>query len=382
MLSGKTIVFTGTLTMKRADATAQAVAAGATVGGSVTAKTNILVAGPGAGAKMEEAKAKGIEVWTEAEFQAALAGGGGGGGGGAAAVAGTKKSAPSSSAPAEEQPPAKKAKGKAKAEPPLPPASPAAKQPTASPAATPGGTRILRPDRNVPNAANYAVYNDYDVKLMQTNLGENNNKFYIIQVLEGQGGFFCWTRWGRLGEVGQSKLDPCGGDADSAIKEFGKKFKEKTKNAWEARASFVKHDGKYQERDARALQPRSAPQRRTPRPPQCPRHSPCARATCRAPLPRRGSWWMSKTATTTVATRTRRSVSSRPRRSRRGRRYSRRSRRSLRLIKRGRRPARARSSSSPRRRLHSLHTLHTLCVARVACRVRSPRSSTRSSPPS
>mmetsp|Transcript_39679 Transcript_39679/g.105707 ORF Transcript_39679/g.105707 Transcript_39679/m.105707 type:complete len:610 (+) Transcript_39679:67-1896(+) len=75
-LQGKIVVFTGTLTMKRADATAKAKAAGATVTGSVSAKTNIVVAGPGAGGKLDEAKAKGVEVWTEEEFIAVVDGGG------------------------------------------------------------------------------------------------------------------------------------------------------------------------------------------------------------------------------------------------------------------------------------------------------------------
>jgi len=46
-LSGKVIVFSGTLSMKRADAKKQAEAAGATVGSGVTGKTSILVAASG-----------------------------------------------------------------------------------------------------------------------------------------------------------------------------------------------------------------------------------------------------------------------------------------------------------------------------------------------
>ena len=52
------------------------------------------------------------------------------------------------------------------------------------------------------------VYQDYDVKLMFTDIGSSaigNNKFYIIQVLEGRGSFWSWNRWGRLGENGQNK---------------------------------------------------------------------------------------------------------------------------------------------------------------------------------
>ena len=71
-LDGKLICFTGTLSMVRKNATARAQAAGASVGGSITSKTDILIAGPGAGAKEAAAKAKGVVVWTEAEFVAAL----------------------------------------------------------------------------------------------------------------------------------------------------------------------------------------------------------------------------------------------------------------------------------------------------------------------
>ena len=45
-LKGKTLVFTGAMQMKRAECTAMATAAGATVTGSVSGKTNIVVAGP------------------------------------------------------------------------------------------------------------------------------------------------------------------------------------------------------------------------------------------------------------------------------------------------------------------------------------------------
>ena len=71
-LEGKVIVFTGKLTMNRKEATSLAEAAGATVGGSVTAKTTLIVAGPGAGSKVAKAKANGVEIWDEATFEAAL----------------------------------------------------------------------------------------------------------------------------------------------------------------------------------------------------------------------------------------------------------------------------------------------------------------------
>ena len=43
-------------------------------------------------------------------------------------------------------------------------------------------------------AADSVRWQDYDVKLNQTNIGNNNNKFYIIQVLRQGGRFFAWNR--------------------------------------------------------------------------------------------------------------------------------------------------------------------------------------------
>ncbi len=74
-VAGKTVVFTGTLEkMTRAEAKARAESLGAKVAGSVSSRTDLLVAGPGAGSKAKEAERLGVRMIDEDAWIALIGG--------------------------------------------------------------------------------------------------------------------------------------------------------------------------------------------------------------------------------------------------------------------------------------------------------------------
>ncbi|KAL8737665.1 MAG: hypothetical protein Q9181_001455 [Wetmoreana brouardii] len=119
------------------------------------------------------------------------------------------------------------------------------------------GQKAISRDIDVPidegfdESVNAQVYVDddgiiYDASLNQTNIGGNNNKFYRLQLLHDENGeqWFVHTRWGRVGEFGQVKTMSHGSTFASALKEFDKKFKDKSGHKWEDRSEPAKK-GKY-----------------------------------------------------------------------------------------------------------------------------------------
>ncbi|KAH8733918.1 poly polymerase catalytic domain-containing protein [Ilyonectria robusta] len=136
----------------------------------------------------------------------------------------------------------------------------------------------------------YQVYVDpssgliYDASLNQSNSSNNNNKFYRIQVLEEPKSktFKAWTRWGRVGEPGTGVALGNGTLAD-AIKNFEKKFKDKSGLPWDMRGGDPK-PGKYafversynpdddddeDEDDAKAVKKEDGDEEESAPPPEC-----------------------------------------------------------------------------------------------------------------
>ena len=109
-------------------------------------------------------------------------------------------------------------------------------------------------DARCPSKDDYRVYEEnanaklkvYMCTLNQTDIRNNNNKFYILQLLESEkdGGYYVFTCWGRVGVFrGQHKLMKCG-SLISAKSEFTRTFRTKTGNEF-GTTNFIKKKGKY-----------------------------------------------------------------------------------------------------------------------------------------
>lgn len=114
---------------------------------------------------------------------------------------------------------------------------------------TKGGAAV---DSLVPNKDSYRVLQDnnktYSATLNQSNLDANNNKFYIVQVLqnEASGNIFVWNRWGRVGVPGQNALKgPM--PKDAAIREYTSKHHDKTVKG-DYREIEIKYDDEKEEK--------------------------------------------------------------------------------------------------------------------------------------
>ncbi|KAG9407568.1 Poly [ADP-ribose] polymerase 3 [Aphanomyces cochlioides] len=97
-------------------------------------------------------------------------------------------------------------------------------------------------------SSSHSVWEDYDVMLNQVAITTKSsiNKFYRIQLIQtSNASWDVFTRWGRVGDVGEHKLWCPTSDLDAAIKMFVKKFKEKTKNHWNDRVDFEHKSGFY-----------------------------------------------------------------------------------------------------------------------------------------
>ena len=73
----------------------------------------------------------------------------------------------------------------------------------------------------------------------------NANKYFIVQALQHDSGapFHFWSRWGRVGERGQSSLSTS--SVQSILAQFERKFRDKTGQPWAERHHFVSRPGKY-----------------------------------------------------------------------------------------------------------------------------------------
>ncbi|RHZ13784.1 hypothetical protein DYB26_003372 [Aphanomyces astaci] len=195
VLEGKVVSFTGKLeSFTRAEAASKVKDAGGVVSSSVTKKTTHLVVG--SDGKVDKA-APGTVVWTETEFTAALA-------------KATSKAVPSPTSPVamsvkNEATSAAVGKGKKRAAA-APPTTPEKKPKTeATIKSSPVRVTTRKPDKHLAGRDQFTIVDDFTTDLMQTNIGENNNKFYILQLVATSGQYHSGDGGGG-GDAAMGKL--------------------------------------------------------------------------------------------------------------------------------------------------------------------------------
>lgn len=98
----------------------------------------------------------------------------------------------------------------------------------------------------------YSPFNVYNAMLNQTNISFNNNKYYLLQLLEHDTTYeyATWFRWGRVGKIAGSTLKRHGANLEAAKQVFTNKFQDKTGNNWHHLVTtwgehFIKFPNKY-----------------------------------------------------------------------------------------------------------------------------------------
>ena len=247
MFNGQIFCVTGKLSVPRKEIESNIKSHGGKVSSTVTAKTTYLVATPNeiSSAKYVKAESNSIPIVAEGYLEACETAG--------SLVDVTNYLVGSSSSSSKKStkkavkkaPPTRKAATKKKATTKPNTAPHPAKK--ARLAASSGALKQIATDSVAASMLGGAkVVGEFSCTLNQTNLGAaNNNKFYIIQLLQVGANFYEFSRWGRVGASGQTR--PNGPmTLASATAAFKSKFKSKTKNNWDQRESFVKFTGKYE----------------------------------------------------------------------------------------------------------------------------------------
>jgi len=203
----------------------------------------------------------------------------------------------------EPDPPKSKTRGRKQADPPTPPATPdpplkdlKRKKRKRSPSpddqpASPAATTTPDPPQPVPDLpaaeekivkqlkkGSAAVDNEcphdkdchvfetsskvWTATLNQTDVKNNANKYYIIQLLQSDTAanqFYVWTRWGRVGYPGQNALKGPFSNLDMATSEFNKKLSDKTRGGYVELEIVYEEETKQPEANSVQGEPTSSP---------------------------------------------------------------------------------------------------------------------------